>query len=131
LVLSGPSHDYGAMQRGGSHGRAAQGLIPMEYDFKDDRLYLQRTSEEKEPLLQRLNRVEGQVRGLRQMIENDRYCGDEVQQASAITAAVREVALLMISQHLEAGVGFAAQNGGRKAAVDEMIGLLRIAMRQQ
>jgi DNA-binding FrmR family transcriptional regulator len=65
------------------------------------------------------------------MIENDRYCGDEVQQASAITAAVREVALLMISQHLEAGVGFAAQNGGRKAAVDEMIGLLRIAMRQQ
>jgi DNA-binding FrmR family transcriptional regulator len=110
---------------------AAQGLIAMEYDFKDDRLYLQRTSDEKEPLLQRLNRVEGQVRGLRQMIENDRYCGDEVQQASAITAAVREVALLMISQHLEAGVGFAAQNGGRKAAVDEMIGLLRIAMRQQ
>jgi CsoR family transcriptional regulator, copper-sensing transcriptional repressor len=118
------------MRRGGSHC-AAQGLITMEYDFKDDRLYLQRTSEEKEPLLQRLNRVEGQVRGLRQMIENDRYCGDEVQQASAITAAVREVALLMISQHLEAGVGFAAQNGGRKAAVDEMIGLLRIAMRQQ
>ena len=67
----------------------------MQYDFKDDRLHLQRTPEEKEPLLQRLNRVEGQVRGLRQMIENDRYCGDEVQQASAITAAIREVALMM------------------------------------
>jgi len=40
----------------------------MQYDFKDDRLHLQRTPEEKEPLLQRLNRVEGQVRGLRQMI---------------------------------------------------------------
>jgi DNA-binding FrmR family transcriptional regulator len=108
-----------------------EGSTSMQYDFRDDRLYLQRTPDEKEPLLQRLNRVEGQVRGLRQMIENDRYCGDEVQQASAITAAVREVALLMISQHLEAGVGFASENGGRKGAVDEMIGLLRIAMRQQ
>jgi CsoR family transcriptional regulator, copper-sensing transcriptional repressor len=103
----------------------------MQYDFKDDRLYLQRTPEEKEPLLQRLNRVEGQVRGLRQMIENNRYCGDEVQQASAITAAVREVALLVISQHLEAGVNYAAENGSRKPAIDEMISLLRIAMRQQ
>src|SRR5947209_9270468 len=119
------------MRVGGPH-RARRGARPtMQYDFRDDRLYVQRTSEEKEPLLQRLNRVEGQVRGLRQMIENDRYCGDEVQQASAITAAVREVALLVISQHLEAGVGYAAENGGRKAAVDEMIGLLRIAMRQQ
>jgi DNA-binding FrmR family transcriptional regulator len=103
----------------------------MQYDFRDDRLYLQRTSDEKEPLLQRLNRVEGQVRGLRQMIENDRYCGDEVQQASAITAAVREVALLVISQHLEAGVNYSVENSSRKPAVDEMIGLLRIAMRQQ
>jgi DNA-binding FrmR family transcriptional regulator len=116
---------------GGPH-RARVGLdLQMQHDFRDDRLYLQRTSEEKEPLLQRLNRVEGQVRGLRQMIENDRYCGDEVQQASAITAAVREVALLVISQHLEAGVNYAAENGSRKPAVDEMIGLLRIAMRQQ
>jgi CsoR family transcriptional regulator, copper-sensing transcriptional repressor len=103
----------------------------MQYDFRDDRLYLQRTAEEKEPLMQRLNRVEGQVRGLRQMIENDRYCGDEVQQASAITAAVREVALLVISQHLDAGVKYAAENGSRKPAIDEMIGLLRVAMRQQ
>src|SRR5436853_7310229 len=96
----------------------------MQYDFRDDRLYLQRTSEEKEPLLQRLNRVEGQVRGLRQMIENDRYCGDEVQQASAITAAVREVALLLILQHLEAGVGYAAANGSHKDGDDEAIGLV-------
>lgn len=103
----------------------------MQYVFNDQRLYITRSPEEKEPLLQRLNRVEGQVRGLRQMIGNDRYCGDEVQQASAITAAVREVALLIISQHLEAGVEFAAEGGEAKAAIDEMIGLLRIAMRQQ
>jgi hypothetical protein len=61
----------------------------VEYHFKDDRLHIMRTVDEKKQLLQRLNRIEGQVRGLRNMVENDRYAGDEVQQASAITAAVR------------------------------------------
>jgi len=42
-------------------------------------------SMKKKQLLQRLNRIEGQVGGLRKMIENDCYSGDEVQQASAIT----------------------------------------------
>jgi DNA-binding FrmR family transcriptional regulator len=65
----------------------------VEYDFKDDCLHIMRTVDEKKQLLQRLNRIEGQVGGLRDMIENDRYSGDEIQQASAITAAVREVAL--------------------------------------
>jgi CsoR family transcriptional regulator, copper-sensing transcriptional repressor len=42
------------------------------------------------------------------MIGNDRYSGDEIQQASAIIAAVREVALLLIAQQLEVGVEVAA-----------------------
>jgi len=69
----------------------------MRYEFRDGRLHLHRTAEEKEPLLQRLGRIEGQVRGVRQMVQDDRYCLDEVQQTSAITAAMREVALLIIS----------------------------------
>jgi DNA-binding FrmR family transcriptional regulator len=100
----------------------------VEYHFEKDRLDVQRSSEEKRPILQRLMRVEGQVRGLRQMVEKDRYCGEEVQQAGAIIAAVREVVLLMISQHLEAGLQYASENGHDQAAVDEMIGLLRTAM---
>jgi len=52
------------------------------------------------------------------MIENDRYSGDEIQQASAITAAVREVALMLIAQQLEVGVDVAAGTD-RKAAVEE------------
>ena len=80
----------------------------MKYDFKDDRLHIMRTVDEKKQLLQRLNRIEGQVGGLRDMIENDRYSGDEIQQASAITAAVREVALLLIAQQLEVGLNAAA-----------------------
>jgi len=44
----------------------------MRYEFRDGRLHLHRTAEEKEPLLQRLGRIEGQVRGVRQMVEDDR-----------------------------------------------------------
>ena len=87
-----------------------------------------RTVDEKKQLLQRLNRIEGQVGGLRDMIENDRYSGDEIQQASAITA-VREVALMLIAQQLEVGVDVAAGTD-RKAAVEEMRAVLRLALGQ-
>ena len=104
----------------------------MEYHFENDRLDVQRSPEEKRPLLQRLMRVEGQVRGLRQMVEKDRYVGEKIQQAGAITAAVREVVLMMISQHLEAALQYASENDhDHHAAVEEMVGLLRTAMRQR
>ena len=53
-------------------------------------------SEDKEALLKRLRRMEGQVRGIQQMVEDDRYCLDVVQQVNALTAAAREVALLVL-----------------------------------
>jgi DNA-binding FrmR family transcriptional regulator len=99
----------------------------VEYDFKDDRLHIMRTVDEKKQLLQRLNRIEGQVGGLRNMIENDRYSGDEVQQASAITAAAREVALVLIAQQLQGGINVAAGTN-RKAAVEEMRAVIRLAL---
>ena len=61
--------------------------------------------------MQRLKRIEGQVRGLQQMVEQDRYCGDELQQAGAVVAAMQEVALLLATQHLAAGVEHAVQSG--------------------
>jgi CsoR family transcriptional regulator, copper-sensing transcriptional repressor len=102
----------------------------MQYEARDGRIYLHRTAEEKKPLLQRLNRVEGQVRGLRQMIEEDRYCLDEVQQANAISSAVRELALLVISDHLTAAVDFAVKAQDGDMAIKEMILVLRAALRQ-
>jgi DNA-binding FrmR family transcriptional regulator len=57
------------------------------------------------------------------MVQNDRYCGDGLQQASAIVAAVREVALLLIAQHLEMAAG-----SRRKDAVEEMRAVLRHAL---
>jgi DNA-binding FrmR family transcriptional regulator len=102
----------------------------MDHSFTDGRLYLRRTAEEREPLLVRLRKIEGQVRGLRQMLEEDRYCLDEVQQANAITAGVREVALLIMAQHLEAGIEFAVESKDAPAALKDLMAVLRSAMRQ-
>ena len=101
----------------------------MHHEIRDNQLYLHRLPKEKEKLIQRLARVEGQVRGLHRMIENDRYCGDAVQQASAISAAVRELTLLLISQHLETGIPLVSENGGPNGPLEEeILGILRSAM---
>ena len=76
----------------------------MKLELVGDKRVLQRTAEEKMPFVQRLRRIEGQVRGIRQMIEDDRYCGDALQQTSAVIAAIREVGLLLVSQQLHAQI---------------------------
>ena len=101
----------------------------MRYEFRDARLYVRRTEAEREPILKRLRRVEGQVRGLQQMIEADRHCLDEMQQISAINAAMREVALIVVSGHLDAAIEFAAKEQDGGAAVADMIAVLRSALR--
>lgn len=85
--------------------------------------------EDKAALDQRLGRMEGQVRGLRQMIADDRYCLDVVQQVNALTAAAREVSLLVLEDHLRATVADAVKEHDGEAAIREMISVLRKAMR--
>ena len=101
----------------------------MDYEFRDGKLFVTRTPEEKEPILQRLRRIEGQVRGLIQMLEADRYCLDEVQQANAVTSAMREVALLILTSHLDAGVDFAVKSGRTDDVLKEVSSVLRAALR--
>ncbi|WP_246692976.1 metal-sensitive transcriptional regulator [Methylobacterium sp. WL64] len=62
----------------------------------------------------RLSRIEGQIRGLRSMIEEDRYCLDEIQQITATTAALREVALMIIAEHVTVGAEIATEPGANK-----------------
>ena len=102
----------------------------MDYQYVDGRLHVRRTDEEKKPILQRLKRIEGQVRGLQAMVQEDRYCLDEVQQMNAITAAVREAVLQLISSHLDASVDYAAKSDDREGAIEEMVRVLRAALRQ-
>jgi DNA-binding FrmR family transcriptional regulator len=56
-------------------------------------------SKEKQALARRLRRIEGQVRGVEQMVEADRYCIDVLTQISAAQAALDKVALILMEQH--------------------------------
>ncbi len=65
----------------------------------------------KETVQQRLRRIEGQVRGLQRMVEEDRYCINVLEQVSAVTGALNSVALVLLDDHLEHCVADAIQAG--------------------
>ena len=70
---------------------------------------------EKQSLLNRLRRIEGQVRGLQRMVEDDTYCIDILTQVSAATKALETVALSLLDEHLRHCVTDAARAGGTEA----------------
>lgn len=86
-------------------------------------------AEDKDALLLRLRKIEGQVRGLQQMITDDRYCLDVVQQINALTAAAREVELMVLEDHLRGCVTEALRGDGGEAAIKETIQVLRKTLR--
>lgn len=67
---------------------------------------------DKDALVKRLKRVEGQVRGLQRMVEEDTYCIDVLTQVSATTKALQSVALLLLEDHLGHCVAHALVEGG-------------------
>jgi DNA-binding FrmR family transcriptional regulator len=67
---------------------------------------------DKDDLLRRLRRIEGQVRGLQQMVEADRYCIDVLTQVSAATKALQSVAVGLFDDHLRHCVAEAVSLGG-------------------
>ena len=70
---------------------------------------------EKTSHLKRLRRIEGQVRGLQRMVEEDKYCIDILTQVSAATKALQSFSLELLEEHLEHCVVDAARRGGPEA----------------
>lgn len=83
-----------------------------------------RTDEEKKDLTKRMNIIEGQIRGVKQMIEDDRYCSDVLMQLSAINKAVESLENLILSSHVENCVVYEIQSGNLEI-VDEMMELIK------
>ena len=82
-----------------------------------------RSDEEKKALINRLNRIEGQIRGIRNMVENDAYCADVLVQASAVSAALGSFNKELLASHIRTCVADDIKNGdGEKT--DELIELL-------
>jgi DNA-binding FrmR family transcriptional regulator len=76
-------------------------------------------TQDKDAYLKRMRRIEGQVRGIAKMIENDQYCIDVLTQVSAATKALEAVALGLLDEHLRHCVAQAVGEGGGVA--DEKI----------
>ena len=72
-------------------------------------------SDDKEAVLKRLRRIEGQIRGLQRMVDEDRYCIDILEQISAATRALQSVALQLLDAHMGHCVAEAVRNGGQEA----------------
>jgi len=72
-------------------------------------------TQDKDAYLKRLRRVEGQVRGLQRMVEEDVYCIDVLTQVSAVTRALQAVAIGLLEDHLGHCVAHAVEHGGPEA----------------
>ncbi|HSL14923.1 MAG TPA: metal-sensitive transcriptional regulator [Actinomycetota bacterium] len=75
----------------------------------------------KEDLLARLRRVEGQVRGLQRMVEDEKYCIDILTQVNSATAALRAVGLGLLDEHVRHCVKESIESGTGDEKVDELL----------
>jgi len=88
---------------------------------------MQIPDDERTNLQSRLRRVEGQVRGLQRMVEEDRPCGDVLDQIHSVQQALKSVGRKITRNHLETCVTDAIRSGNKEAAeetYDEIMGLL-------
>lgn len=84
-----------------------------------------RDNEEKEKLIKRLKRVEGQVRGIQKMIEEDRYCVDILVQISAIESAMKQVGYAITERHMKHCVSDAIKAGDGNDSIEELMKVLK------
>ena len=88
----------------------------------------ERTEEEYKRLIHRLNRIEGQIRGIRGMVENDAYCTDILVQVSAVTAALNAFNRELLSNHIKTCVARDIRDG-KDETIDELVSALQKLMK--
>lgn len=83
-----------------------------------------RTADEKRALMSRINRIAGQMNGIKRMLEEDRYCTEILIQLSAIEKAVKGLSCLLLEEHVRTCL-FEKVQLGDNSAVEEIIELFR------
>lgn len=83
-----------------------------------------RSDEEHEKMIKRLNKIEGQVRGVKKMVEEDRYCVDILTQVSAITAALNSFNKVLLQNHIHTCVVEDIKNGNEEV-IDELCEIIQ------
>ena len=87
-----------------------------------------RTADEQKKLVTRLKRIEGQVRGIQKMVEDDLYCPDILVQVSAVTSALNSFNKVLISNHIRTCVKENIQ-AGNDEVIDELVVTLQKLMK--
>lgn len=88
----------------------------------------ERSNEEYKKLVNRLNRIEGQVRGVKRMLENDAYCTDILIQVSAINAALNSFNKMLLAEHIRTCVAEDIRQG-KDDTIDELVVTLQKLMK--
>ena len=88
----------------------------------------ERTEDERKRLVNRLSRIEGQIRGLREMVNHDAYCPDILIQVSAASAALNSFSKELLGQHIHTCVADGIRRGDEEV-VDELVSVLAKLMK--
>ena len=88
----------------------------------------QRSEEEYKSLIHRLNRIEGQIRGIRGMVEQDAYCVDILTQSAAATAVINAFNRELLAQHIRTCVAQDIRDG-KEQTIDELVATLQKLMK--
>lgn len=83
-----------------------------------------RNEETKKKLITRINRIKGQIEGIKKMVEEDRYCGDILIQLSAIEQSTKSLAAIVFDNHMHSCVVQGVKDGD-EAKIDEIVDLFR------
>src|SRR5699024_9651731 len=94
-------------------------------DFLREHPITPRTKDEIQSVINRLKRIEGQVRGIQKMVEEDRYCPDILVQINAINAALNKVGFSVAERHSKHCVSHAIKSGEGDAAIDELLDVIK------
>lgn len=86
--------------------------------------YKQRSSSQEKMLMNRLNRIEGQIRGIKSMVEDERYCVDILTQVSAVQSALGSFCSLLLGDHIKSCVTERIKEGDTEV-VDELCDVLK------
>ena len=87
-----------------------------------------RTERERRNMLNRLSRIEGQVRGIKKMVENDAYCPDILIQVSAVNAALNSFNKVLLAEHIRSCVAEDIRRG-KEETIDELVLVLQKLMK--
>ncbi|PSR22967.1 MAG: hypothetical protein C7B45_04930 [Sulfobacillus acidophilus] len=86
--------------------------------------------QDKERLLARLKRIDGQVKGIMRMVEDGRYCPDILQQVAATNGAMDEVALILLRSHVDGCVRDAIEHNQGDQALEDLMTVIRKVIRR-